>query len=186
MCEESLEVARYHAAKDPYFTTSGLLQYKHAAVEDLVASKSSFDVVLALEIIEHVAEPTTFLKDCAALVREGGLLVLSTLNRTVASYALGIIAAERILGWLPPGTHDWRKFPRPEEVAEIINTETKLVPSQVVGVSYKPLSGTFCVVEDTSVNYILTATRQKESCDTGKEPNESDTTSLRSEKDPAQ
>lgn len=181
MSKESLQVARYHATKDPYLEKCGLLQYNEAAVENLVASKSNFDVVLALEIIEHVAEPTAFVKDCASLVREGGLLVLSTLNRTIASYALGIVAAERILGWLPPGTHDWNKFPRPEEVADIIKTETKLGSTEVVGVTYRPLSGTFSVVEDSSVNYILIAKRPKEAANTEKETKDPDAATVSSE-----
>lgn len=157
--KESLDVARFHSSKDPYLMASNRLEYKEAAVEDLVTDTVSFDVVLALEIIEHVSNPTAFVCSCASLVREGGVLILSTLNRTVASYALGIVAAERILQWLPRGTHDWTKFPRPEEVAQIIQTETKLIPTEVIGIGYKPLSGTFAIVRDTSVNYILTATR---------------------------
>lgn len=159
--KESLAVAQHHAARDPYLESSGRLHYKEAAVEDLTAAEASFDVVLALEIIEHVSEPTAFLRDCASLVREGGILVISTLNRTLMSYALGIIAAERILGWLEPGTHDWTKFPRPEEVAHIIETETKLLPDEVVGVGYRPLSGRFAIVNDTAMNYILTAGRPR-------------------------
>lgn len=159
MSKESLDVAKFHASKDPYLVTSNRLEYKEAAVEDLVMDTTTFDVVLALEIVEHVANPTAFVCACASLVREGGVLVISTLNRTVASYALGIVAAERILRWLPRGTHDWTKFPRPEEVAHIIQTETELTPAEVVGIGYRPLSGTFTIVEDTRVNYILTATR---------------------------
>lgn len=159
MSKESIEVAKHHASMDSFLTSSGLLKYKEAAVEDLVAAESSFDVVLALEIIEHVNEPTAFVRNCASLVREGGVLIISTLNRTLKSYALGIIAAERILGWLAPGTHDWNKFPRPEEVAHIIKAETKLVPEEVIGIGYNPLSGTFSIVNDIDMNYILAARR---------------------------
>lgn len=136
-----------------------MLHYREAAVEDLSAAKSTYDVVLALEIIEHVAEPALFVSHCASLVRHGGVLILSTLNRTVASYVQGIVAAERILGWLPRGTHDWTKFPTPEEVADIIDKKTDLTPHEVVGISYNPLKGSFSIVQDKSVNYLLTAIR---------------------------
>eukprot|EP00177_Eucheuma_denticulatum_P003016 GFKZ01005423.1.p1 GENE.GFKZ01005423.1~~GFKZ01005423.1.p1 ORF type:complete len:297 (-),score=33.32 GFKZ01005423.1:3576-4466(-) len=159
MSKESLKVAKYHASMDPDLSSSHRLQYKEAAVEDLAENGDSFDAVLALEVIEHVKQPTVFLRSCASLVRPGGILVVSTLNRTVASYALGIVAAERILRWLPNGTHDWTKFPRPEEVSHVIQSETALTPSELVGIRFNLLSRTFSVVEDTSVNYILTATR---------------------------
>ncbi|KAI0566429.1 Methyltransferase [Gracilaria domingensis] len=156
---EGILVARQHAAKDPEISSTDVLRYREAAVEDVVNAGESFDVVLALEIIEHVAEPAKFLKHCSSLVREGGVLILSTLNRTVTSYALGIIAVERVLGWLPAGTHDWTRFPTPEEVADVIKNQTELVPEEVVGVAYSPFSRTFSVVDDLSVNYMFTAAR---------------------------
>lgn len=168
MSTESIMVAKQHATMDPFLTSSGLLQYKEGSVEDLVLEQSKFDVVLALEIIEHVNEPVAFVSDCASLVREGGVLVLSTLNRTLKSYALGIVAAERILGWLAPGTHDWNKFPRPEEVAQIIKNKTALVPEEVVGIEYNPLSGRFAVGDDINMNYILTARRPTSSTKSSK------------------
>lgn len=157
MSSEGIGVARAHAVKDPAIASNDVLRYREAAVEDVLNSGEDFDVVLALEIIEHVSEPAKFLTNCASLVREGGVLILSTLNRTAASYALGIIAAEHVLGWLPPGTHDWTKFPTPEEVADIIRRETKLVPEEAVGVAYNPFRGSFSLVETTNVNYMLTA-----------------------------
>lgn len=156
---EGIAVARTHAAKDPAIASTDVLRYREAAVEDVLNSGENFDVVLALEIIEHVAEPARFLRHCASLVREGGVLILSTLNRTVASYVLGIVAAERVLGWLPPGTHDWTRFPTPEEVADVIRKETNLVPEEAVGVAYNPFRGSFSIVETTNVNYMLTASR---------------------------
>lgn len=154
--EEGIAVAKYHAEKDPTLLSSGRLHYREAAIEDM---NERFDVVLALEIIEHVAQPDSFIRHCAGCVREGGVLILSTLNRTVASYGLSIIAAERILGWLPPGTHDWTRFPTPEEVTDVINRQTALETDEVVGVGFNPLTGKFSITEDTSVNYILTAVK---------------------------
>ena len=89
--------------------------------EDLVAQQRQFDCVIALEVIEHVPDAGDFLRSCAALIKPGALLVLSTLNRTVKSYALGIVAAEYLLGWLPKGTHQWRRFIAPAELREMLS-----------------------------------------------------------------
>lgn len=157
MSKEGIIVARNHAKKDPSIALEEVLQYRESAVEDVAKSGENFDVVLALEIVEHVAEPAIFIQHCASLVRPGGILILSTLNRTVASYVFGIFFAERILRWLPPGTHEWQKFPTPEEVADIISNRTPLTPQEVVGLGYNPLRGSFAIVKNTDVNYILTA-----------------------------
>lgn len=159
MSEEGLSVARAHAATDPLLVASNKLEYRHAAVEHLVQSEKRFDVVLALEIIEHVSDPSSFIRHCSTLVREGGVLIVSTLNRTAASYALAIVAAERILRWLPRGTHEWSKFITPQELSRMIETESKLVPDSLVGVTFNPLSATFSITDDTSMNYILSAKR---------------------------
>lgn len=159
MSPDAIAVAEKHYQLDEILARQGNLRYEQAAVEDLATRGDRFNVVLALEIIEHVTEPAQFIRDCCALVQNGGLLVMSTLNRTLLSYALGIVAAERVLQWLPPGTHDWSKFPRPEEVADVIADGTGLVPGSAVGVAYRPVSGSFRIVQDTSVNYIICATR---------------------------
>lgn len=156
MSEACLGVARAHAALDP--SLGPRLAYTQVSAESLVASGSSFDAVLALEVIEHVSEPGQFLRDCAALVRPGGLLVVSTLNRTAASYALGIVAAERVLRWLPEGTHEWTRFVAPAEVRDVVEEEG-LVGDEVTGVSFNPLRNKFYLSQDLTVNYILTAYR---------------------------
>ena len=108
---ETIDVARVHAAD------AGLdIDYRVATAEDLVGDGLEFDLVVSLEVVEHVADPARFLADCARLTRPGGALVLSTLNRTAKSFALAIVGAEYLTGLVPRGTHDWRKFVRPSEL----------------------------------------------------------------------
>jgi 2-polyprenyl-6-hydroxyphenyl methylase / 3-demethylubiquinone-9 3-methyltransferase len=159
MSVEGVSVARAHAARDPFFKAGGRLRYEVRAVEDLVAESAGFDTVLALEVVEHVAKPEEFLRNCAAVVKPGGLLVLSTLNRTVASYALGIVAAERILRWLPEGTHNWSRFPTPHEVSLALEVDGGMVCDEVAGMSFNLFRNSFYLSEDTSVNYIMTAVK---------------------------
>ncbi len=173
MSAEAIAVARRHLQHDSILARAANLRYEQAAVEDLVSRGDKFNVVLALEIVEHVAEPAQFIRDCCSLVADGGLLVLSTLNRTALSYALGIVVAERVLQWLPRGTHSWSKFPRPEEVSEVIADGTGLVPEEVVGLSFNPLWGTFQIVDDTSVNYFLSATRLRKESHRSRPPGQS-------------
>lgn len=157
MASEAIAVASTHAALDPALVADARLRYEVKAVEELVAERQSFDAVLALEIIEHVSAPEEFLKNCAELVRPGGLLVVSTLNRTAASYALGVVAAERVLRWLPEGTHDWTRFPTPGEVAECLEIDCGMVSDELSGLSFDVLRNSFYLSHDCSVNYILTA-----------------------------
>jgi 2-polyprenyl-6-hydroxyphenyl methylase / 3-demethylubiquinone-9 3-methyltransferase len=159
MALEGIEVAKSHMLLDPILVHSGSLRYQVAAVEHLVRDGCAYDVVLALEIVEHVTEPKLFLHDCASLVKPGGILVISTLNRTAASYVLGIIAAERILRWLPKGTHDWTRFLTPEEISGYLNSETDVICDDAIGVSFNPLSNAFYISGDTSVNYMLVASK---------------------------
>jgi 2-polyprenyl-6-hydroxyphenyl methylase/3-demethylubiquinone-9 3-methyltransferase len=145
----AIEVAADHSVM------SGLtIDYKCAAAEDL---KTKFDAVLALEIIEHVEDPAQFVKDCAKLVKPGGIIIFSTLNRTAKSFALGIVAAEYVLGWVPRGTHEWKKFIRPSELAKYARA-AKLTPQNISGLVYRPLENDFRISETgVSVNYFLSA-----------------------------
>jgi len=119
-----------------------------------------YDLVLALEIVEHVADVPGFIASCAALCRPGGLVILSTLNRTAKSFVLGIVAAEHIVRWVPRGTHDWKKFIRPSELAAH-SRKAGLTPCGLTGYSFNPLTGLFALNEsDVSVNYLMTARKE--------------------------
>ena len=139
---------------------SGLkIDYRAGTVEDLIAANTpAYDVVLNLEVVEHVADPSTFLRDCASLVRPGGLMIVATLNRTPKAFALAIVGAEYVLGWLPRGTHEFDKFLRPEEVAgPMASAGLDVAPPQ--GVSFNPLAGAWRLSSDTKVNYMCIAKR---------------------------
>ncbi|MEM9965396.1 MAG: bifunctional 2-polyprenyl-6-hydroxyphenol methylase/3-demethylubiquinol 3-O-methyltransferase UbiG [Asticcacaulis sp.] len=150
--EKNIGTAKAHAAE------VGLdINYQAQTVEQQVARKAPlFDVVLCMEVIEHVSDPESFLKACASLVAPGGLLFVATLNRTLKAHALGIVAAEYILQWVPKGTHDWNKFLKPEEIEQFL-TGTGLTPDPATGVSYTPLTGRWALSGDTDVNYMIVA-----------------------------
>ncbi len=150
---DNIDVAASHAGRQ------GLaIDYRRSTAEALVSAGQRFDVVLALEIVEHVADADLFLRSCSQLVKPGGLLFLSTLNRTAKAWALAIAGAEYVLGWLPRGTHDWRKFLKPSEVARSLRAGD-LDVQEIVGVVYSPLSRTWSLNRtDLDVNYMLYAT----------------------------
>ena len=122
---ENIAIAKAHSASDPL---TAHIDYRSSTVENLVANKESFDVVVSLEVIEHVENPLQFVRHCAACVKQGGTnagsLILSTLNRTPKSYALGIVGAEHITGVVPVGTHSWSKFIRPDELTKMLTSIT--------------------------------------------------------------
>jgi 2-polyprenyl-6-hydroxyphenyl methylase/3-demethylubiquinone-9 3-methyltransferase len=111
-----------------------------------------------MEVVEHVADQEGFLHACAALVRPGGGLVLATLNRTFRAFALGIVAAEYVLGWLPRGTHNWQRFVRPSEATRALR-RAGLRTLDLTGVTYDPLRERFTLSRDPAVNYMLFGTR---------------------------
>jgi 2-polyprenyl-6-hydroxyphenyl methylase / 3-demethylubiquinone-9 3-methyltransferase len=149
----NLAVARRHA------DTSGLdVTYRETSAEQLAADGEAFDLVCVMEVVEHVADQPGFLTACGRLVRPGGGLVLATLNRTFRSFALGIVAAEYVLGWLPRGTHRWSRFLRPSEAARPLR-QAGLRIDNLTGVMYDPLRDRFRLSADPSVNYMLFAVR---------------------------
>ena len=119
-------------------------------------SGESFDIVLAMEVVEHVADVPAFLSACARVLEPGGLLLMSTLNRTLRSFALAIVGAEYVLRWLPRGTHDWEKFLTPEELARQMR-RAGLEPGKAEGLLFDPLRWEWRSSRDTAVNYVLLA-----------------------------
>lgn len=136
------------------------IEYVCAAAEDLVAAGRQFDAVVASEVIEHVADRGAFAGALAALVRPGGALVLTTINRTPRSYAAAIVGAEYILRWVPRGTHDWGKFPTPDELTALLAPHGFTVEPPV-GLAYDPPAGGFRQTADARVNYALVARKPK-------------------------
>jgi 2-polyprenyl-6-hydroxyphenyl methylase/3-demethylubiquinone-9 3-methyltransferase len=148
----AIAVAAAHAAQ------SGLgIDYRAVSTDGLIASDRKYDVVLALEIVEHVADVERFVGHCMALCKPGGIVVFSTLNRTPKSFLLGKIAAEYILGWVPKGTHDWKKFLKPSELAGAIRRASGEVLN-IEGMVFDPLKGDFKrSTRDVDVNYFIAA-----------------------------
>jgi 2-polyprenyl-6-hydroxyphenyl methylase/3-demethylubiquinone-9 3-methyltransferase len=151
--EKNTRTAAVHAEQ------AGLdIAYHCATPETLEARGRRFDVVLTMEVVEHVADVDAFLKSCAALVAPGGLLVGATLNRTLKSLALAKIGAEYVLRWLPAGTHDWRRFVRPSEFAAGLRAGGLTVDG-FAGLTFSPLSGAWALSRDIDVNYMVSAHR---------------------------
>ncbi len=151
--EGNVRVARLHAER------SGVaVDYRSEAVEDVAAAGERFDVVLAMEVVEHVADVRAFTAACCEAVAPGGMLVMATINRTMRAFALAIVGAEYVLGWLPKGTHQWEKFVTPEELEEAVEAGG-LAVGAVQGVVYSPLRDRWSLSRDTAVNYMVTALR---------------------------
>ncbi len=149
--EKNILVAQEHAQK-----MNLKINYQHQTVEKLALHKQRFDVVIALEIVEHVANVELFIQSCCRLLNSNGLLIISTLNRTIKSYLLGIVAAERILRWVPKGTHQWQKFLTPHEIFTYLQTNNVAIKS-IKGMQYHPFKQQWHLSSDVDVNYILSA-----------------------------
>ena len=151
--ETNIEAAKLHAAQ------SGLsIDYRCTTAEELSAAGEKFDVVLAMEVVEHVADVNLFVESCAAMVKPGGLMIAATLNRTLKSFALAIVGAEYFLRWLPVGSHSWDKFVTPNEL-EIAMERGGLRVTAEQGVIYNLFRDEWQLSSDTDVNYMLTAER---------------------------
>ena len=147
----NIEAARLHAAE------LGLaIDYRATTAEALADAGERFDIVLAMEVVEHVADVALFVARCAEMVKPGGLMIAATLNRTLKSFALAIVGAEYVLGWLPRGTHRWDKFVTPNEL-EIALERNGLRVIDETGVIYNLLADRWQLSTDMDVNYMLTA-----------------------------
>ena len=131
------------------------IDYRCTTVEE-VDPRERFDIVLAMEVVEHVADIGLFLSRCAAMLKPNGLMVVSTLNRNWKSFALAIVGAEYVLRWLPRGTHEWNKFVTPDELAKYL-LDSRLVVTEQTGVVYNPFADKWGLSSDTDVNYMVVA-----------------------------
>ncbi len=153
--EDAIRVASAHASE------SGLdIDYRCLTAEAPAAKGQSFDAVLNMEVVEHVADLDAFLGACSSLLKPGGVMVVATLNRTAKAYALAIVGAEYVLGWLAPGTHDWRKFVTPPELTAKL-AENGVKVTETSGVVYNPLSDRWSLGRDLAVNYMAFAIKDR-------------------------
>ncbi|MGE5466533.1 MAG: bifunctional 2-polyprenyl-6-hydroxyphenol methylase/3-demethylubiquinol 3-O-methyltransferase UbiG [Ignavibacteria bacterium] len=154
LSEKPLGVARLHL-----YETGQKVDYRQIAAEDLAAAEpASFDVVTCLEMLEHVPDPASTVRACATLVKPGGTVFFSTINRNLKAYLLAVVGAEYVLDMLPRGTHDYDRFLRPAELARFCR-EAGLSVDEIVGMTYHPLTKTYALGRDTSVNFLMRTTR---------------------------
>ncbi|MFV0490277.1 MAG: bifunctional 2-polyprenyl-6-hydroxyphenol methylase/3-demethylubiquinol 3-O-methyltransferase UbiG [Pseudorhodobacter sp.] len=153
--ERNIPVARLHAGQ------VGLdIDYRHCTAEDLVEAGEEFDIVLNMEVVEHVADPPAYLRACHDLLKPGGLMICSTLNRNAKSFMMGIVGAEWVMRWLPKGTHDWKKFITPDELYALM-AGAGLAPVDRKGMIFNPISWQWSLSDrDLSVNYVTASLRR--------------------------
>jgi 2-polyprenyl-6-hydroxyphenyl methylase/3-demethylubiquinone-9 3-methyltransferase len=154
--EENIAVASEHAQDNDIE-----VDYRATTAEALAEAGEKFDVVLAMEVVEHVNDVAEFVATCASMVKPGGLMIAATLNRTLKSFALAIVGAEYILRWLPRGTHQWDKFVTPQELERAIESAGLNVTGER-GVIYNPLADRWQLSSDMDVNYMLVAENNKD------------------------
>ncbi|MGB0438844.1 MAG: bifunctional 2-polyprenyl-6-hydroxyphenol methylase/3-demethylubiquinol 3-O-methyltransferase UbiG [Paracoccaceae bacterium] len=148
----NIPVAQAHASQ------SGLdIDYRHTTAEDMAAAGEQFDVVLNMEVVEHVADPLAYLTACRQLLKPGGLHLCSTINRNPKSYVMAIVGAEHIMRWLPKGTHEWSKFITPDELCALM-TQAGMEPVDRKGYQFNPITWGWRISDtDLSVNYVTAA-----------------------------
>lgn len=152
LAEENIAAAKAHAALE------GLaIDYRATPIESLPETPT-FDAITLLEVVEHVPDVTAFVAEAAKRLKPGGMLIASTLNRTLKAYALAIFGAEYVLRWLPVGTHDWNKFVTPDELDRAF-TEAGLVPTERMGMVFNPLANSWRLSGDCDVNYLASAVK---------------------------
>jgi 2-polyprenyl-6-hydroxyphenyl methylase / 3-demethylubiquinone-9 3-methyltransferase len=152
--ERNIPVARVHAEQ------SGLtIDYRHTTAEAMAAAGERFDAVLNMEVVEHVADPQGYLTACQELLKPGGLMICSTINRNPKSYVMAIVGAEHVMRWLPKGTHEWSKFITPDELFDLIR-KAGLTPVDRKGFVFNPVSWSWRLSDrDLSVNYVTASTK---------------------------
>lgn len=152
--ERNIPVARIHAEN------AGLsIDYRHTTAEALAGAGETFDAVLNMEVVEHVADPQTYLNACQALLKPGGLHICSTINRNAKSFAMAIVGAEYVMRWLPKGTHDWARFITPDELYTMLE-RSGLTPVDRKGFVFNPLQWSWSLSErDLSVNYVTASVK---------------------------
>jgi 2-polyprenyl-6-hydroxyphenyl methylase/3-demethylubiquinone-9 3-methyltransferase len=149
--ERNIAIACHHARQ-----TGVTIEYRAAAAETLAQEGKTFDVVITMEVVEHVADVPAFLSACAALVKPGGLLFMATMNRTAKAWLLAIAGTEYVLRWLPKGTHQWSRFVKPSEAAGVL-TSNGLRIEAIDGMTYNPFNGQWRLSRDVDVNYVMVA-----------------------------
>lgn len=154
--EKNVKTAKTHAKQ------GGIeVDYRHGTIEQMVeAGETPYDVVLNMEVIEHVANPRDFIADCAAMVRPGGIMMCSTINRTLKAFAFAIVGAEYVLRWLPRGTHQYDKLVRPSELTAYLKL-AGLNVERVTGMSLNPMTERWRLNDDTSINYVTSAVKPR-------------------------
>lgn len=153
----NIPVAQVHAEQ------SGLkIDYRHTTAEDLANAGEQFDVVLNMEVVEHVSDPLAYLTACHALLKPNGLMVCSTLNRNAKSFVMAIIGAEWVMRWLPKGTHDWAKFITPDELYDLLR-RAGMTPADKKGMVFNPLAWSWSLsTRDMSCNYVTASTKNSQ------------------------